>query len=52
MGPILQTIAPVTHDLGGFKVHRTLPNKERTMVGSVPDKGSTFARIRISISRR
>ena len=31
--PILQTIAPVTHDLGGFKVHRTLPHKERTMVG-------------------
>jgi redox-sensitive bicupin YhaK (pirin superfamily) len=30
---ILQTITPVTHDLGGFKVHRTLPNKERTMVG-------------------
>ena len=22
--PIFQTIAPVTHDLGGFKVHRTL----------------------------
>ena len=33
MNPILQAIAPVTHDLGGFKVHRTLPNKERTMVG-------------------
>ena len=33
MEPILQTIAPVTHDLGGFKVHRTLPSKERTMVG-------------------
>ena len=31
--PILQTIAPVTHDLGGFKVHRTLPSKQRTMVG-------------------
>jgi redox-sensitive bicupin YhaK (pirin superfamily) len=31
--PILQTILPSTHDLGGFKVHRTLPNKERTMVG-------------------
>ncbi len=30
---VLQTIAPVTHDLGGFKVHRTLPAKERTMVG-------------------
>lgn len=32
-GPIVQTLAPVTHDLGGFKVHRTLPNKERTLVG-------------------
>jgi hypothetical protein len=31
--PILQTIVPVTHDLGGFKVHRTLPSRERTMVG-------------------
>ena len=31
--PILQTIEPVTHDLGGFKVHRTLPSKQRTMVG-------------------
>ena len=30
---ILQTLAPVTHDLGGFKVHRTLPHKQRTMVG-------------------
>lgn len=30
---ILQTLSPVTHDLGGFKVHRTLPAKERTMVG-------------------
>jgi len=30
---ILQTIEPVTHDLGGFKVHRTLPSKPRTMVG-------------------
>jgi redox-sensitive bicupin YhaK (pirin superfamily) len=28
-----QTITPVTHDLGGFKVHRTLPAKARTMVG-------------------
>ena len=33
MDPILQTIAPISHDLGGFKVHRTLPNKDRTMVG-------------------
>ena len=31
--PLLMTIAPVTHDLGGFKVHRTLPSKQRTMVG-------------------
>ncbi|MEH3101502.1 pirin family protein [Sphingomonas adhaesiva] len=30
---ILQTLLPVTHDLGGFKVHRTLPQRERTMVG-------------------
>lgn len=30
---ILQTITPTTHDLGGFKVHRTLPAKPRTMVG-------------------
>lgn len=30
---VLQTLEPVTHDLGGFKVHRTLPAKERTMVG-------------------
>ena len=32
-GAILETLAPVTHDLGGFKVHRTLPHKQRTMVG-------------------
>ena len=31
--PILRTILPATHDLGGFKVHRTLPDKGRTMVG-------------------
>jgi hypothetical protein len=30
---ILQTLHPVTHDLGGFKVYRTLPHKERTTVG-------------------
>jgi redox-sensitive bicupin YhaK (pirin superfamily) len=30
---ILQTLLPVTHDLGGFKVHRTLPARPRTMVG-------------------
>jgi redox-sensitive bicupin YhaK (pirin superfamily) len=28
-----QIIAPVTHDLGDFKVNRTLPSKQRTMVG-------------------
>lgn len=28
-----QTLLPTTHDLGGFKVHRTLPHKERTTVG-------------------
>src|ERR671916_3489343 len=31
--PFLLTLHPATHDLGGFKVHRTLPNKERTTVG-------------------
>ena len=31
--PVLQIIAPVTHDLGAFKVNRTLPSRERTMVG-------------------
>jgi redox-sensitive bicupin YhaK (pirin superfamily) len=31
--PLEQTILPVTHDLGAFKVHRTLPARERTMVG-------------------
>lgn len=30
---VLQTIVPVTHDLGAFKVNRTLPARERTMVG-------------------
>ncbi|HUG44941.1 MAG TPA: pirin family protein [Sphingomicrobium sp.] len=30
---ILQTLEPVTHDLGGFKVYRTLPHERRTMVG-------------------
>ena len=28
-----QIIIPVTHDLGAFKVNRTLPSRERTMVG-------------------
>ena len=31
--PILQILHPATHDLGGFKVHRTLPHRERTCVG-------------------
>ncbi|MGP1351884.1 MAG: pirin family protein [Parasphingopyxis sp.] len=31
--PILETITPTSHDLGGFKVHRALPAKCRTMVG-------------------
>ena len=31
--PFLLTITPTTHDLGGFKVHRTLPARPRTMVG-------------------
>ena len=31
--PIIQTITPVTHDLGGFKVRRVLPGQQRTMVG-------------------
>lgn len=29
----MQTIEPVTHDLGAFKVRRVLPSKGRTMVG-------------------
>jgi len=28
-----QVVTPVTHDLGAFKVNRTLPSKQRTMVG-------------------
>jgi redox-sensitive bicupin YhaK (pirin superfamily) len=31
--PFLLTLHPTTHDLGGFKVHRTLPHRDRTMVG-------------------
>ncbi len=31
--PFLLTLLPTSHDLGGFKVHRTLPNKERTTIG-------------------
>jgi redox-sensitive bicupin YhaK (pirin superfamily) len=30
---LIETIVPVTHDLGDFKVRRTLPAKTRTMVG-------------------
>jgi len=30
---VIQTITPVTHDLGDFKVNRTLPSRPRTMVG-------------------
>ena len=30
---VLETITPVTHDLGDFKVNRTLPSRQRTMVG-------------------
>ncbi len=30
---MVATIAPVTHDLGDFKVRRTLPARERSMVG-------------------
>jgi redox-sensitive bicupin YhaK (pirin superfamily) len=29
----LRALQPTTHDLGGFKVHRTLPHRERTTVG-------------------
>jgi len=31
--PFLQTLLPTTHDLGGFKVHRTLPHRVRTTIG-------------------
>ena len=30
---ITQTLLPTSHDLGGFKVHRTLPHRERTTIG-------------------
>ncbi len=30
---LMETVTPVTHDLGEFKVRRTLPAKSRTMVG-------------------
>ena len=32
-GGIIQTIQPVTHDLGRFQVRRAIPSRERTMVG-------------------
>lgn len=32
-GPVMQTLTPVTHDLGAFQVRRVLPARERTMVG-------------------
>ncbi|KPF89936.1 pirin family protein [Novosphingobium sp. AAP93] len=31
--PVMQTLTPVTHDLGAFQVRRVLPSRERTMVG-------------------
>lgn len=31
--PVIQTITPVTHDLGDFRVYRSLPSPVRTMVG-------------------
>jgi len=30
---MIEVVTPVTHDLGDFKVRRTLPSKARTMVG-------------------
>lgn len=30
---VIQTITPTTHDLGDFKVRRSLPARDRTMVG-------------------
>ncbi|MEO0031984.1 MAG: hypothetical protein RIS94_1742 [Pseudomonadota bacterium] len=31
--PVIQTIVPVTHDLGAFQVRRAIPSRQRTMVG-------------------
>ena len=31
--PVMQTLTPVTHDLGAFQVRRVLPARERTMIG-------------------
>jgi redox-sensitive bicupin YhaK (pirin superfamily) len=33
MSSIIETITPVTHDLGAFEVRRALPARSRTMVG-------------------
>lgn len=32
-GPFLDTLQPVTHDLGAFQVRRAIPSPRRTMVG-------------------
>jgi redox-sensitive bicupin YhaK (pirin superfamily) len=32
-GPVLQTVTPVTHDLGAFTVRRAIPSPARKMVG-------------------
>lgn len=32
-GPVLQTVTPVTHDLGAFTVRRAIPAPARKMVG-------------------
>jgi redox-sensitive bicupin YhaK (pirin superfamily) len=31
--PLIQTLTPVTHDLGAFEVRRVLPSPARTMIG-------------------
>jgi hypothetical protein len=31
--PVVQTLTPVTHDLGAFQVRRVLPSPARTMIG-------------------
>ena len=36
----LETLLPTTHDLGGFKVHRTLPHKARTAIGPFTLEGA------------
>ena len=32
-GPIIETLTPVTHNLGAFEVRRAIPSRQRTMVG-------------------